>query len=174
MKKIIIIALLLTACDSSNSKPKKLIATENVTSMTIMNSISKAGYDTVPSAMYDSEEKLYKLWWCCMSDIPGQGDSICYSKSTDKVNWTPRKIVFRQSNIPGRFDKDSVCDPSVVKVDDMYYLYYGAMNMEEVRTFLKRWCLWKDCESDPLLENEKKAIIFKFTDRLRITEGTAL
>jgi hypothetical protein len=33
-------------------------------------------------------------------------------------------------------------------------------NMNEVQEFLKRWCLWKDCESDPLLENERKAILF--------------
>jgi len=33
-------------------------------------------------------------------------------------------------------------------------------NINEIKTFLKRWCLWKDCESDPLLENEKKAIMY--------------
>jgi hypothetical protein len=33
-------------------------------------------------------------------------------------------------------------------------------NMPEIREFLKRWCLWKDCESDPILENEKKAILY--------------
>jgi hypothetical protein len=33
-------------------------------------------------------------------------------------------------------------------------------NMNEVNEFLKRWCLWKDCESDELLENERKAIIY--------------
>jgi hypothetical protein len=33
-------------------------------------------------------------------------------------------------------------------------------NMGDVNEFLKRWCLWKDCESDTLLENEKKAILF--------------
>ena len=33
-------------------------------------------------------------------------------------------------------------------------------NMEEVNEFLKRWCLWKDCSSDELLENERKAIIY--------------
>lgn len=33
-------------------------------------------------------------------------------------------------------------------------------NMEEVHEFLKRWCLWKDCSSDELLENEHKAINF--------------
>ncbi len=33
-------------------------------------------------------------------------------------------------------------------------------NMSEIQEFLKRWCLWKDCESDPLLESEKKAILY--------------
>ena len=33
-------------------------------------------------------------------------------------------------------------------------------NFNEIREFLKRWCLWKDCDSDPLLESEKKAILF--------------
>jgi len=33
-------------------------------------------------------------------------------------------------------------------------------NMNEVNEFLKRWCLWKDCGSNELLENERKAIIY--------------
>ena len=33
-------------------------------------------------------------------------------------------------------------------------------NMDEVNEFLKRWCLWKDCESDIVLENERKAIVY--------------
>jgi len=33
-------------------------------------------------------------------------------------------------------------------------------NMDEVNEFLKRWCLWKDCESDVVLENERKAIVY--------------
>jgi len=36
----------------------------------------------------------------------------------------------------------------------------SADNMDEVHGFLKRWCLWKDCASDELLENERKAIVF--------------
>ncbi len=36
----------------------------------------------------------------------------------------------------------------------------SSENMDEVKKFLKRWCLWKDCDSDPLLENEKKAILY--------------
>lgn len=33
-------------------------------------------------------------------------------------------------------------------------------NFSEVKKFLKRWCLWRDCESDPILESEKKAILY--------------
>jgi hypothetical protein len=33
-------------------------------------------------------------------------------------------------------------------------------NLDECKEFLHRWCLWKDCESDVILENEKKAILF--------------
>ena len=36
-------------------------------------------------------------------------------------------------------------------------------NIDEIGEFLKRWCLWKDCESDPLLENEKKAILYSMS-----------
>jgi len=36
-------------------------------------------------------------------------------------------------------------------------------NMAEIREFLKRWCLWKDCESDPILENERKAILYSMS-----------
>lgn len=36
-------------------------------------------------------------------------------------------------------------------------------NMDDVSEFLKRWCLWKDCASDELLENERKAILFSMS-----------
>ena len=36
-------------------------------------------------------------------------------------------------------------------------------NMDTVNEFLKRWCLWKDCGSDELLENERKAIMYSMS-----------
>jgi len=33
-------------------------------------------------------------------------------------------------------------------------------NIDDIKKFLKRWCIWKDCESDPFLDQEKKAVIF--------------
>jgi hypothetical protein len=32
-------------------------------------------------------------------------------------------------------------------------------NIAEIKDFLQRWCLWKDCESDPILDNERIAIL---------------
>lgn len=47
------------------------------------------------------------------------------------------------------------------KKNNQYYIEkITEENIEEVKEFLKRWCLWKDCESDPILENERKAIIY--------------
>jgi uncharacterized protein len=33
-------------------------------------------------------------------------------------------------------------------------------NIEEVDRFLKRWCIWRDCSSNPMLEAERTAIMF--------------
>lgn len=33
-------------------------------------------------------------------------------------------------------------------------------NFEEVRAFLRRWCLWKDCESNIMLDNERIAVLY--------------
>jgi hypothetical protein len=33
-------------------------------------------------------------------------------------------------------------------------------NMEDARTFLTRWCLWRDCSSSPMLEAERVAVLY--------------
>jgi len=33
-------------------------------------------------------------------------------------------------------------------------------NFSEVKEFLKRWCLWKDCASEELLDQERRAILY--------------
>lgn len=37
-------------------------------------------------------------------------------------------------------------------------------NIADIKKFLKRWCLWKDCGADPLLDNERKAIIYSMNN----------
>lgn len=36
----------------------------------------------------------------------------------------------------------------------------SASNMEEIGKFLQKWCLWRDCASEPLLDAERTAILF--------------
>ena len=57
-----------------------------------------------------------------------------YSKIRNRINKFNRKYSYSLESI----DKD---------------------NFEEVKKFLRRWCLWRDCDKDILLKNEKKAII---------------
>jgi hypothetical protein len=48
-------------------------------------------------------------------------------------------------------------------------------NMDEVKEFLKRWCLWKDCGSDQLLENERIAILYSMSHYFELgLQGLAL
>jgi hypothetical protein len=41
----------------------------------------------------------------------------------------------------------------------------GGENAGEVREFLERWCDWRDCEADPVLANEREAILFALSHR---------
>ena len=69
-----------------------------------------------------------------LADLPGSA----YSKIRNRLNKFKRNFKYSVENI-------------------------AEDNIDEVGKFLKRWCLWKDCESDPLLENEKKAIIYSMS-----------
>ncbi len=41
-------------------------------------------------------------------------------------------------------------------------------NIDSVKKFLARWCIWRDCESDELLENEKKAVMFSMDNYFKL------
>ena len=41
----------------------------------------------------------------------------------------------------------------------------GEENGPEVREFLERWCDWRDCETDPVLSNEREAILYSLGHR---------
>ncbi len=44
------------------------------------------------------------------------------------------------------------CSPVVERI--------GDPNLKEAREFLVEWCEWKDCEGEPILENEKEAVFY--------------
>jgi hypothetical protein len=71
----------------------------------------------------------YRMWWC--SQLPGAprpGDQILYATAASLdgpfagTNGVPADEVF--GNSAGGFDGLHTCDPSVIEVGGVYYLYY--------------------------------------------------
>jgi hypothetical protein len=55
-----------------------------------------------------------------------------------------------------------------IRKNDFIVEEISEENMTEIKKFLKRWCLWKDCESDPILSEEKKAIFFSIANFFKL------
>jgi hypothetical protein len=93
------------------------------------------------------------------------------SKTYPKLEFTPRREYFDYVYLSSNLAELSGSDYSKIRNRlnkfKRNYEYsvekISEKNMAEVNEFLKRWCLWKDCESDPLLENEKKAILYSMS-----------
>lgn len=86
-------------------------------------------YDSVPSVMKDGN--VYKMWWATGNN----GDTIAYAESDSLYGpWrSPSSLepnsfiyVFSPSYIENTFDGLHVADPSVIKVNNIYYMYYGG------------------------------------------------
>ena len=99
----------------------------SVTSNYLDTVLSNPNYDYAPTIMKDG--KVYKIWWC--STWPGQsGDRILYATSSDGTHWgTPRMVLapyagpgWPNATVEGYHN----CDPSAVKVNGVYYMYYDS------------------------------------------------
>lgn len=86
-----------------------------------------------PKLEFNSKREYFDYVYLAsdLAELPGSA----YSKIRNRVNKFKRNYTYEVEKI-------------------------SEENISEIQEFLKRWCLWKDCESDPLLENEKKAILF--------------
>lgn len=83
-------------------------------------------YDYAPSIINDNG--TYKMWWC--STVPGvPGDAIRYATSSDGKTWNPSTVVLRPLGNSEESAYAAIghnCDPSVVKINSTYYMYYTA------------------------------------------------
>ncbi|MCI2420186.1 beta-xylosidase [Saccharopolyspora sp. K220] len=86
-----------------------------------------APYNYGPTVLVEGGQ--YRAWWC--SQLPGigpAGDDILHAVSSSldapftHPGGAPAVPVF--AGQPGSFDGMHTCDPSVLKVDGRYYLYY--------------------------------------------------
>ena len=89
-------------------------------------------YEYVPSVMADGA--LYKIWFCT-SGVNPTGDHIFYSESNNlDSGWGSLHDVFQGTGSTNAldnpnssdFDRTHTCDPSVIRVDGTYYMYYGG------------------------------------------------
>ncbi len=93
---------------------------------------SNSVYDYTPTIMQDGK---YRMWWCGAAE--GPGDNILYAESTSlsgpftAPNGTdPYLVVFRGTNDGTSFDSEHTCDPSVIRVNGTYYMYYGGLQKD--------------------------------------------
>lgn len=94
--------------------------------------------DVIDDSVYDwghsviFEDGVYKMWWV----RPAVYDSIYYAESPDLKNWTEVQRVMclapNSSNITKYKNiKGMVGKPSVIHVDDTYYMYFEAPASED-------------------------------------------
>ncbi len=81
-----------------------------------------AQYNYAPSLMVDGGR--VRMWWCSqLVSAPPPGDDIVYSEGPTVAGpFSAARAVFGGGG--GGFDGRHTCDPSVLRVDGAYYLYY--------------------------------------------------
>lgn len=99
---------------------------------------SGSAYSYAPAILLDGK---YRMWWC--GQTPGQavaGDHILYAESssldgpfTSRDGSAPFDVVFGGTGT-GTFDNEHTCDPSVVRANGVYYLFYGAEQKDGLPT----------------------------------------
>ncbi len=112
------------------------MAAEQPPAPSVSNARSGAGdvvaggvYNYVPSVLQDG---VYRMWWCG-SDAGHVGDHIFYAESASldgpfhaRGSTAPYESVFSPTH-GGTHDALHTCDPSVIRVDGVYYMYYGGL-----------------------------------------------
>lgn len=92
-------------------------------------------YDYSPTMMIEKishSNFIYRLWWC--GNWGGKGDHILYSESTDGLQFSNPVVAYSPDLYDvAAFDRDHTCDPSVIKVDGTYYLYYSGLNNDRLK-----------------------------------------
>lgn len=92
------------------------------TAGTLVSGGPAAPYNYAPTVLVDGGQ--YRIWWC--SQLPGigvPGDDILASSAPELHGPYPDGTAVFHGTGSG-FDAMHTCDPSVIRVDGVYYLYY--------------------------------------------------
>jgi hypothetical protein len=123
------------AMTAPTPSPLELITgSEQISGGVVASGGPSAPYNYAPSVMATGSGE--QMWWC--SQLPGAprpGDQILFAQagSADGPFAAPGGGAAAQVfvNSPSGFDQLHTCDPSVIRVDGVYYLYYtGTSNAQ--------------------------------------------
>jgi predicted GH43/DUF377 family glycosyl hydrolase len=118
-----------------------------------------------PSVLW--EDGTYRMWYV---GFPVDGSmydfAFGYTTSGDGTHWQPAQPVFSHGPA-GAWDEERIGGLDVVKVGDVFYLYYSATSLTP--EFTRRiGCAtsrdgetWRQCEANPLLEPQPEAAPFE-------------
>jgi hypothetical protein len=115
----------------------------------VLNLAKKQNSD-YPIGLIDSETRDRFLKYYPELDFNPKRDFFDYVYLSSNLSGLVGNSYRKIRNRLNKFKKNFVYSMGMISED----------NISEIHEFLKRWCLWKDCESDPFLENEKKAIMY--------------
>ncbi|MCB0319272.1 MAG: hypothetical protein KDD60_00020 [Bdellovibrionales bacterium] len=138
------LALSMQVCPMHSAGEQFFIPTTNTEQNVLPN--PRPGYDYVPSIML--ENGTYKIWWC--SDGNTAGDRIWYMTATNLTlpssysapqevfqgSWinlpnsqiqTPNSPTPQDCQLSSAWDCYHSCDPSVIKLGSVYYMYYTGI-----------------------------------------------
>ncbi|MEU3646236.1 beta-xylosidase [Lentzea sp. NPDC034063] len=95
---------------------------------TVIAGAGDAPYNYAPAVMLDNGK--VRAWWCSqLSAAPPGGDDILYSEGPSVGGPFSTAIpVFSGSG--GSFDAMHTCDPSLIKIGDVYYMYYTGASRD--------------------------------------------
>jgi hypothetical protein len=89
---------------------------------TLVSGGPAAPYNYAPTALLDGGQ--YRIWWC--SQLPGvgvPGDDVLTSSASAVTGPFPDGVAVLHGSGEG-FDAVHTCDPSVIRVNGIYYMYY--------------------------------------------------
>jgi len=99
--------------------------------------LTRPSYDYAPAVIRDGT--VYRLYWCAGV----AGDFILYAEASDpRGPWHSSQIqtantfdvALRPTGSSANFDGLHTCDPSVIKISDRYYMYYGGSSADGALT----------------------------------------
>lgn len=82
-----------------------------------------------PSIMYDSDDSIWKMWYSAGTIISSEPEYWSYATSSDGYNWTKYDSNPIQSPPnDGSWLSKSVSGVDVLKIDNVYHMYYNAFD----------------------------------------------